>query len=247
MASVCILTGIVFIAYFLCIELFTGHGTNFYFIWLFTGLVLVLYGFAERKGLLTGLPGWIRKGTGFLVLAGLIALIAVEGMIISGFFHKAEKGLDYIIVLGAQLKPEGPSRVLQLRLDAAYEYLTENADTVAIVSGGQGSNEPDTEAQGMHDYLVQKGIPSSRIIKEDRSVNTTQNIQFSSAFLDQEKDSVGIVTNTFHIFRAVQLAKAAGYKDVSGVVAPSNLFLQPNNMLREFFGVVKDFLAGNLM
>ena len=148
-------------------------------------------------------------------------------------------------MLGAQLKTTGPSRVLQYRLDTAYEYLTAHPDTKVIVSGGQGSNEPASEAQGMCDYLVKRGIEPDRIILEDRSVNTEQNIRFSKDFLQADTDKVGIVSNNFHVFRAVKLAKAAGYRNVVGIAAPATAFYLPNNMLREFFGVVKDFLMGH--
>ena len=60
------------------------------------------------------------------------------------------------------MKPDGPSRVLQYRLDAAYDYLVENPDTKVIVSGGQGSDEMISEAQGMYDYLAGRGIDHQR-------------------------------------------------------------------------------------
>ncbi|MBD5460314.1 MAG: YdcF family protein [Lachnospiraceae bacterium] len=241
-----LILGILFILYFLGIELYAGHGTNFYFIWLIAGAVLLLWTFASKKGIVDSLPVWLRRGTGICAVLGLLCFLFVEGLVISGFFARGGENLDYIIVLGAQLKTTGPSRVLQLRLDEACDYLTENPETKVIVSGGQGSNEPDTEAQGMYEYLVEKGIDPQRIIREDRSRNTTQNIAFSSDYLDKEKDRVGIVTNNFHIYRAVHIAMEAGYRDVCGIAAPAYPFLQPNNMLREFFGIVKDYLFGNM-
>lgn len=238
--------GIVFIIYFLCIEFFTGHGTNFYYVWLIMGVVLVLVSFAFSLGWIGQLPIWIRRGTLICCLVGLFFFLFVEALIISGFNAKGTSDLDYIIVLGAQLKTTGPSKVLQMRLDTAYDYLLENPNTKVIVSGGQGSNEPDTEAQGMFEYLIGLGIQEERIIKEDRSRNTIQNILYSSEYLDRERDKVGIVSNNFHIFRATSIAKANGYKNICGIAAPSYAFLQPNNMFREFFGVVKDFLFGNM-
>ena len=133
-----------------------------------------------------------------------------------------------------------------MRLDKAYDYLTENPDTVVIVSGGQGPDEHVSEAQGMYDYLVEKGIAAERILMEDQSRNTSQNIGFSSALLDKENSSVGIVTNNFHIFRATRIAKKSGYLHVCGIAAPSELSMQGNNMLREFMGVMKDFFVGNI-
>ena len=134
----------------------------------------------------------------------------------------------------------------QMRLDTAYDYLVSNPNTQVIVSGGQGADEHVSEAQGMYDYLVGRGIAPERIILENRSRNTSQNINFSSVFLDKESHSVGIVSNNFHIFRATHIAKKSGYQQVYGIPAPAELSMQGNNMLREFFGVVKDFLVGNI-
>lgn len=114
------------------------------------------------------------------------------------------------------------------------------------MTGGQGANEPFTEAEGMRDYLVNIGIDESRIILEPRALNTQQNIAYSKALMDSPEASVGIVTNNFHVFRGVGLAKKQGLTDTCGIAAPSNPLYLPNNVLREYFGITKDFLAGNL-
>ena len=209
-------------------------------------MILIVLAVCGKIGLLTVVPAWLKYMTIVLVLIGLTCFLIVEGFIISGFNESGEKNLDYIVVLGAQLKNSGPSRVLRMRLDKAYDYLVENPDTIVIVSGGQGSNEPDTEAEGMKTYLVSKGIEHERIIKEDRSTSTVENVTYSRSFLDASNDKVGIVTSNFHVFRAIKLAKKAGYQNVCGIAAPSYPFLQPNNMLREFVGIVKDFVFGNM-
>ena len=247
MQTLAVILGIVFILYFLGIEIMGVHGTNFYFIWLAAGVLLIVWGICMKRGILIPqLPVWVKRG--FLLLLGFCAVLflVVEGCIISGFGAKAPEGLDYIIVLGAQMKADGPSRVLKMRLDAAYDYLTVNSDTCVIVSGARGSDEHISEAQGMCDYLVERGIAPERIRMEDQSRNTSQNIEYSSSFFDKENDSVGIVTNNFHIFRAAHIAKKSGCRKVYGIAAPSELSMQPNNMLREFFGVMKDFLVGNM-
>lgn len=180
------------------------------------------------------------------VLIGAVLFIIVEGCIISRFHDKGKADLDYIIVLGAQMKPAGPSAVLKFRLDAAYDYLTENEGTICVVSGGQGSNEPCTEAEGMYRYLTDKGIAPERILMEDRSTDTSENIAYSKSLIGRTDVSVGIVTNNFHVFRGVHLAKAAGFQDVCGISARSNVYFQLNNMVREFFGIMKDLVCGNL-
>ena len=131
------------------------------------------------------------------------------------------------------------------QFNRSLQIVVENPDTIVIVSGGKGYNEPCTEAQGMFDYLVRRGIPAERILQEDKSTNTHQNLKFSSSLMESKSCSVGIVTNNFHIFRSIGLARKQGFTNVCGISAPSNSFFQPNNMLREFFGVMKDWMAGN--
>lgn len=150
----------------------------------------------------------------------------------------------YLVVLGAQMKPEGPSKVLQYRLDAALAYLTDHPECQVVVSGGQGADEHISEAQGMYDYLVAHGLEADRILLEDQSVNTVQNLAFSAKYFDKEKDEVLIVSNNFHVFRAVGIARRQGYQKVSGLAAHGYWFLLPNNMLREFVGVCKDLILG---
>jgi len=241
------LMGMVFLLYFFCIAFFIGHGTNFYFIWLFLGIGAVIFSILLKKGFFAAhVPLFVRRLFVVLVCIGGAVFLFVEGCIISGFSNKGQAGADYVIVLGAQMKTSGPSRALQYRLDEAIRYLNENPDAKVIVSGGQGSDEPVSEAQGMYDYLVKKGISADRISREDKSRNTFQNLTYSAEFLDQEKDSVAVVTNNFHVFRAVKIAKKAGYRNVCGIAAKGEPFLQCNNMMREFFGVMKDFLFGNI-
>lgn len=248
MTLFCYIAGGICILYCFIVGVFVGHGTNFYLIWAVLGLILFLMGFLWKKGSPFRLPAWLRLGALLLLVMGIIFFLAIEGCILSGFFTKEERteDFDYIIVLGAQMKENGPSRVLQMRLDTACDYLMEHEDTLVIVSGGQGADERESEAEGMRRYLEEKGIDPLRIIMEDQSRNTAQNIEYSSRFLDKTSDRVGIVSNNFHIFRALGLARHAGYADVSGIAAPSEFFLLPNNMFREFFGVVKDFVVGNL-
>lgn len=230
--------------YCLALAITGGTGTWFFLIWGIMGVAFILWGIFRGR-IWHVMPHWLNITAGTLFLLMLAVFLFTEGCIISGFSKNTDKELDYIVVLGAQLKTTGPSRVLQYRLDTAYEYLTAHPDTKAIVSGGQGSNEPASEAQGMYDYLVKRGIEPGRIVLEDKSVNTEQNIRFSKEFLQADADKVGIVSNNFHVFRAVKLAKAAGYRNVVGIAAPATAFYLPNNMLREFFGVVKDFLMGH--
>ena len=114
------------------------------------------------------------------------------------------------------------------------------------MSGGQGYNEPVSEAEGMKGYLVDAGIDPERILTEDTSTNTTQNLIYSGELLNKSEDSVVVVTNNFHMFRALAIAKKQGYLHVEGLSAGTYPLTVPNNLLREAFGIVKDFMANNL-
>ncbi len=221
-------------------------GTNFYLVWIALGLVFLFLFFAAKTGLWRKLPRIARRIVTAMIIIGLIVFLITECFVLSGFGAKGEANLDYIIVLGAQVYENGPSPVLKYRLDTAAAYLKENPDTVCIVSGGQGKNEPFSEAQGMSDYLIGQGIEAERILLEDQSESTIANIRNSMEYIDCENDTVGIVTNNFHVFRATGIAKKQGIAHVYGMSAKANILYIPNNMFREFFGVWKDTVFGNM-
>lgn len=242
-----IVLGIACILYCLGIALFVNFGTRFFLIWGVGGALLAVLGWLIGfTGFWRIVPLWLKITAGVVIGAGLLLLIVVEGMILSRFGAKAPAGADYVIVLGAQIRADGPSYVLQKRLDAALLYLQENPETQVIVSGGKGANEPVSEAEGMYDYLKERGIAEERILLETQSRNTYENLSNSSSLLQKETDEVVIVTNNFHVFRALGIARQEGYGNVYGLAADSYPLMLPNNMLREFFGVIKDRLAGNL-
>lgn len=216
-------------------------GSHFYIIWSVIGVILIALGISLRVGLFKKLPHWFNItliiGT-FLVLAFIIGIVI---RLITYSENDPKNGLDYIIVLGAQIKENGPSVVLRYRLEAAAEYLKKNPDTGCIVSGGKGTNEIMSEAEGMRNYLVLAGIEEDRIILEDRSTNTDENIRYSKALIPEGAD-IGLVTNDFHLYRAVFLCKKHGLKNVSPIRADSEPFYRPNNYFREALAMIKDYI-----
>lgn len=224
-----------------------GAGTWFFLIWGLIGVLSLLTAYLlTKRELLQKLPRWFRTTAIAMFVLGFVLFAAVEGMIFSQFGADAAPGADYVIVLGAQWKAEGPSEVLRRRLNRAAAYLKENPAAAVIVSGGQGSNEPISEAAGMRAYLMEAGIAQGRILTEEASESTVENLMFSGRLLDKKHDTVVIVTNNFHMFRALGIAKKQGYAHVEGLAADSSPGFLPHNLLREFLGVLKDFLLGNL-
>ena len=237
--------GLLCLLYCLFILFFVSFGTWFFLIWGIGGLVLAIWGWLLVGQRTEGIPRWTKICWGLLFGTGIAVFLVTECLIFTQFGAKAQPGADYCIILGAQMKSNGPSDVLKRRLDQALVYLRENPETLVIVSGCQGSNEPVSEARGMYDYLVSAGIAPDRIQLEEASRNTRENLEFSGMLLERQEHSVVLVTNNFHMYRALRLADGAGYEHGEGLAASSYPWTLPNNLLREFMGVVKDFMAGH--
>lgn len=226
-----------------------GSGTGFFLVWIALGIGCLLLAGAAQLHLWNLLPKALKIPAVSICCIGLAVVIFLTGCIRTSFKEQGEPGLDVIVVLGAQLHSYGPSAVLEYRLEAAEKYLKENSETRCIVTGGQGYNEPTTEAEGMKTWLLEHGIEEDRIIMEDRSVNTLTNITNSMAIMETWENHslrIGIVTNNFHLYRAMHIAQKQGMQDVCGIAAYSTPRYLPNNMLREILGIIKDTLAGNM-
>ena len=217
-------------------------GSLFFVFWIALAAVFGFFAFAVGTGLFAHWNRPVKVILTVFICAVLVLLVIVEGKIISKFNEQGADGLDYVIVLGAQVRENGPSSVLKFRLDKAIEYLEKNPDTLCIVTGGQGSNEPFSEAEGMADYLKKNGIPSERIIEEPKAEDTIQNIKYSMDLMEEGR-SAGLITNNFHLYRALQIAEAQGLTDVCGIAAESTPFYLPNNMVREFFAMFKMWMS----
>ena len=181
-----------------------------------------------------------------IIIIGASIFILVEGLIIYHGNRRADPNMDYLIVLGAQVRGTRITNSLQKRLKAAETYLKENPDTLVIVSGGQGSGEDISEALAMKNYLISNGIAKERIIMEDKSTSTVENIRYSKKLLDRDDRDVAIVTNGFHVLRSVSIAKKQGLINVQGLSAPSDPILLISYYVRETLAIIKDFLMGNM-
>lgn len=225
-----------------CFVRAAGSGTAFFAVWLLLAVFFCCLAAAVGTGLWKKAPSILKKAFILLVCFALLIFAGFQVCALSHFDDDGGDDLDYIIVLGAQVYRSGPSTILKYRLDRAAQYLQENEDTVCIVSGGQGSNEPSPEAVIMAEYLESKGISGEIIIKEEKSETTAENIANSMEYI-KDGASVGIVTNNFHVLRAVQTAERQGLKNAEGISAGSPKAYLPNNMLREFMAEVK-FVIG---
>ena len=146
-----------------------------------------------------------------------------------------------VVVLGARVySAERMSVSLSNRVDKAYEYLAENPGALCIVTGGQGKDEPCPEAVTEKNALVGMGIQEERIFVEDQSHNTRENLQFAQEIAQEQGmgEEIAVVTQGFHMYRATQLAKAAGFTPYS-LVAETDPLLFPEYYGRELLSLTK--------
>lgn len=244
-AALLLILAVFFAGYGIFVRM-AGSGTGFFLIWFALAGIALLFSIGIGTGWIQRLPAFLRITVRILLIAAAAIVAVTWGLVLSDFHDRGEQNLDYIVVLGAQVREDGPSPVLKYRLDTAFEYLKNNPETRCIVSGGKGSNEPSAEGDVMKEYLIRKGIDSGRIIAETESLNTVQNIENCAKILNIKKDSVGIVTNNFHVFRGLHIARKKGYRHVCGIAASSNSLYLLNNMLRETGGIVKDLIGGSI-
>lgn len=232
---------VVSLLYYVTIVVYVDFSVSFSWVWLGSALFFGLLFAAcwmEKKGRIL-IPGGLRILVRLFLLVCVLFFIIVEAQILSKTITEPQKQADYLLILGAKVKGTKPSKMLRYRLETALAYLRENPDTVAIVSGGQGSDEVISEAQCMADYLMEHGIGHDRLRLEDQSTSTEENLANSKVYLDSPDSSVLIVSNGFHIYRSLQIAKKEGYKNVSGLAAKTTPVLVPHFYMREFLAVVK--------
>lgn len=212
------------------------------------GIAAVL--FEWNKGRLEpGMLRAIRSGEAVVLLVfGMVELLILSGIRTAD----AEKDCRYVIVLGAKVDGDRLTDALKQRLDRAAEYLHAHEETKVIVSGGQGSDELVPEAYVMADYLKNCGIEPDRILQEDRSTTTRENLIYSGKLILRDEKAehykdiqVGVVTNSFHMYRAVCIARQVGYNKVLAIAAPTTRIMFANYMTREFFGVLKMWAQRN--
>ncbi len=213
------------------------------------GLLIAFYGiFAPAvNSVIAGL--WRRGACRIILSAAAIALAAVllcsavmsVHMIRSCLKRPSES--DVVVVLGCKVIGEGPSLMLYERLSAAESYLKENEKAVCILSGGQGSDERISEAEAMYRYLVRAGISGDRLILEDRSTTTKENIAFSYEIMKQQDlgSSIAVVTNEFHEYRAQHLAKQMGLS-ASAVPGRTHWWLFATYVVREWYAIQYEYL-----
>lgn len=173
---------------------------------------------------------------GIFIVIGLIYAGSMLFLIIQGTKDTPAENPDTLLILGAQVRGSSkeqahPSTVLKERLNEALVFIEENPQATIIVCGGQGQDEPDSEANVMANYLIQHDVDPNKIVKEDQSTSTKENIANAMDKMDLGKTV--IITSDFHIYRSKLLARRLGLKNVTGLPAHSRSSVTPNMYSRE--------------
>ncbi len=159
--------------------------------------------------------------------------------------HEPLYNKDFVIILGCNMQKDGrPTPLLRGRIDRAIEFSKKQFEAagkelVFICSGGQGENEPISESRCMKNYLLEQGIPEDRIIEEDKSKNTFENMKFSKEkILEINPDAkVAFSTTNYHVFRSGLYARRNKMRAV-GMGAKTKWYFWPNAAVREFIGLL---------
>ena len=179
---------------------------------------------------------------------GLLVVGITECIIIKASFGDPGESCEYMVVLGAKVRADGPSVSLMDRINAAYDYMTAHPDVIAVVSGGQGEDEHMTEAKCMYDHLVARGINPKRIWMEDKATSTWENLNFSLDLIEEKTgtrpEKIGLLSSEYHLYRAGLFAEACGVDSI-GIPAKTSRFSQRvNHFMREVAGVWHYILLG---
>lgn len=190
---------------------------------------------------------FLKKLRNYMLYIVLLLILVIEiPIIVVGYLTQPVKS-DTIIVLGAKILGQDPSLMLRLRLDEAIKLYEAGYAPTIIVSGAQGPDESISEAASMKAYLLNHGIPAERILLEDQSFNTYQNLANSHKIMQVNSlRTAVIVSNASHIRRSLLLAQNLGIQ-ATGSPAPmasSSPYLTTKQYVREGAAIAVLFLTG---
>ncbi|WP_027632242.1 YdcF family protein [Clostridium hydrogeniformans] len=246
--NIYLVSGVICILYYIILTSVMGQ-VAFSKVFPFIGVIFLLYGIFYKTIESHNYFFRIIKVIESIIFLGIIIFILVQGFIVITSIKRDKSSSDYLIVLGAGLKGENMTLSLKERMDTTLEYLKKYGDKdKVILSGGKGPGESISESLAMKRYLVDNGINEDRIIIEEKSRNTYENLRYSKEIIEKYSNNsidnykVKIITSNYHGLRAKILAERLGYKNITLYTSRTHWLLAPNYFFREFFALVKSFV-----
>ena len=159
--------------------------------------------------------------------------------------YEPEPDKDFIIILGCGIRKDGsPTPLLRGRVDRALAFAEKQKaqtgrEPIFVTSGGQGPDECISESASMKRYLTERGVPAERIVEEDRSTDTAENMRFSKEKILEidPNGKIAYSTTNYHVFRSGICARRVKMRAV-GMGADTKWYFWPNAAVREFVGLL---------
>lgn len=209
--------------------------------------VIVVLCFDIRTGFLTKAHNGFLKFIGWIIRVIFIALtlfvLAVTAYTVANSFGDATPKAKNAVVLGMALEDGKPNSDLISRVETAVKYAGENPEATLIASGGNGSENVKSEAEVMKELLTERGVEPSRIVTEDSSSDTRGNFENTAKLIDPTEPLV-IITSSYHMQRAVDTAKSAGFTEVLKCPAPADPLFYGVNLVWEVIGTARRLVTG---
>ena len=179
----------------------------------------------------------------FVYLECLLAATVIHA-VQAGRYEPAYE-LDYVIILGCRIRQDGSLfPLVRSRVDRAIAFAKSQENTggkkvILVPSGGRGADEPEAEGDAMARYILEQGIPESRVLVENCSKTTAENLSFSRKLIEerQKEAKVAFSTSSYHVYRGGILAAEAGW-NIDGMGSRTRWYFWPNAFLREFIGLL---------
>ena len=260
-----------FFLYFLTLWIYCGRIPAFGRFWLLSGIAMSMLGLFTKDYSTEGPDGittvffddktrlirnFCIEKLPYLFILFLAVFFILVYILSSGNKKAPASNVDYLILLGARVNGTVPSRALMNRIMTAYHYLKTNPSTKAVLTGGQGPGECITEAQCIKQELLKLGIEESRLLIENQSTSTEENIAYAKKLIIKKHNpkteihkeeenkfikqlTILIVTNDFHTLRGTRLAKKQGFTKVESLGAASSTIMKPHYYVREILSWIK--------
>lgn len=190
----------------------------------------------------------IRMTMIVLLLVGFGLFLIAEIPVLRDARSDADTSAPYLIVCGAGVNGSVPSRSMRDRLERTMQWLTENPEGTAILSGSQGPDEDLSEAQAMYDWLTDQGVAPARLLMEDRADNSRQNLEYSLALIGDRGGNpagrVAILSSEYHLHRLGYMARKLDCEPVLVAASTSKVSMFVNYAVREAAAMWKLYLFG---
>jgi len=209
------------------------------------GIMLFAYGatFIEVKsGKIRLIFLLLRRLIFVSIIIGCVSFIYIEGRIFESMKSNDDVDVKYAVVLGAGIDGGKPSLTLKRRLDSGIQFLEEHPSAKLVVSGGFGSGLRISEAEVMKRYLIERGINEGRILKEEKSATSDENLNYTQELLREQDgeqlQDIVIITSDYHMFRAKVIASKY-FSRVYGIASDTPFSIMINYSIREYLAVLK--------